>query len=147
MVAGAGLVAWSAAIHLDLWHTGYRDIATIGPLFLAQSISGFVLAALIATTRRFLPALAGALFLAATIGGFVWSTEWGLFGFQDSFGANFASSPSPWKLREPWCSRLPPCCASPPFVDPTPDPHRKDRRCPLVRRPPSSRSASAWPSP
>jgi hypothetical protein len=91
MVAGAGLVAWSAAIHLDLWHTGYRDIATIGPLFLAQSISGFVLAALIATTRRFLPALAGALFLAATIGGFIWSTEWGLFGFQDSFGANFAT--------------------------------------------------------
>jgi hypothetical protein len=70
MVAGAGLVAWSAAIHLDLWHTGYRDIAT---------------------TRRLLPALTGALFLAATIGGFVWSTEWGLFGFQDSFGANFAT--------------------------------------------------------
>lgn len=91
MVAGAGLVAWSAAIHLDLWHTGYRDIATIGPLFLAQSIGGFVLAALIAASRRLLPTLAGALFLASTIGGFVWSAEWGLFGFQDSFSATFAS--------------------------------------------------------
>ncbi len=60
------------------------------PLFLAQSIGGFALAAVIVASRRLLPALAGVGFLASTIGGFVWSVEWGLFGFHDRFGANFA---------------------------------------------------------
>jgi hypothetical protein len=30
MLVGAGLLAWSAAIHLDLWHGGYRDFPTVG---------------------------------------------------------------------------------------------------------------------
>lgn len=90
MVMGAGLVAWSAGIHLDLWHDGYRGIATIGPLFLAQAVVGYVLAVTIAVTRRALPALAGAGFLAGTAGALVVSAERGLFGFQDSLGAPFA---------------------------------------------------------
>lgn len=90
MVVGAVFVAWSAWIHLDLWQNGYRQIPTIGTLFLLQTIAGFSLAAVVALTRRLLPALAGAAFLLSTLGGLIWSVEWGLFGFQDSFNAPFA---------------------------------------------------------
>lgn len=91
MAAGAGLVAWSAAIHLDLWHQGYRSVPTIGWLFLFQAVSGFAMAAVVLSTRRLWPALAGAVLLASTAGGLVFSVEWGLFGFRDSFGAPFAA--------------------------------------------------------
>lgn len=90
MVVGAALVGWSAAIHLDLWHTGYRSIATIGPLFLVQAISGFGLALVIAALRRLVPAIAGICFLASTLGGLVLSAKVGLFGFKESYGAPFA---------------------------------------------------------
>ena len=90
MLVGGGLVAWSAAIHLDLWHTGYRNIPTIGPLFLLQWISGFLLATTIVVSRRVVPALAGAGFMLATLGGLIWSAELGLFGFQESFSAPYA---------------------------------------------------------
>jgi len=90
MVAGAALIAWSAAIHLDLWHSSYRSIPTIGRLFLFQSIAGFVLAAVVAGTRRLVPALAGIAFLASTVAGLVLSINVGLFGFKDSLGAAFA---------------------------------------------------------
>jgi hypothetical protein len=90
MMAGAALVGWSAGIHLDLWHSGYRSIATIGPLFLLQGISGFASAIVIAAFRRLVPAMAGACFLASTLGGLVLSAQVGLFGFKESYGAPFA---------------------------------------------------------
>lgn len=91
MVAGAGLLAWSAGIHLRLWAEGYRSLPTIGWLFLLQAVAGFGLAALVLFTRRTVPALAGSVFLTSTIGGLVWSVEWGLFGFRDSYHAPFAT--------------------------------------------------------
>src|ERR1700692_1855924 len=42
-VAGSGLLIATAAIHLDLYLTGYRTIPTIGWLFLLQVIAGFAL--------------------------------------------------------------------------------------------------------
>ena len=42
-VAGSGLLIATAAIHLDLYVTGYRTIPTIGWLFLLQVIAAFVL--------------------------------------------------------------------------------------------------------
>jgi len=90
MLLGAALIAWSGGIHLHLWQSGYRGISTIGPLFLLQAIAAFALALLVALTRRLVPAVLGAGFLASTIGGLVWSAEWGLFGFKDSFSAPFA---------------------------------------------------------
>jgi hypothetical protein len=92
MLAGAGLLAGSAGIHLRLWSEGYRNIATIGPLFLLQAVTGFALAALVAFTRRPVVALAGAAFLASTIGGLVLSAWLGLFGFHESYDAPFAHS-------------------------------------------------------
>ena len=91
-LAGSLLVVGSAAVHYYLWASqGYRHIPTIGPLFLAQVVSGFVLAGVILVTRRLFAALAGAVFLVSTIGGLVISVEFGLFGFQDSFSAPFGT--------------------------------------------------------
>ena len=43
-LTGAGLLVATAAMHLDLYLTGFRTIPTIGPLFLFQVIVGFALA-------------------------------------------------------------------------------------------------------
>lgn len=88
---GAGLLAWSAIIHLHLWSTGYWHIPTIGWLFLVQGVAGLVQAAAIAVSRRALPMLAGAVFAVGTIGGLLLSVHVGLFGFHDSLDAPFAT--------------------------------------------------------
>src|SRR3954465_1565496 len=74
-VAGSGLLAAPAAIHLDLYLTGYRTIPVIGWLFLLQVIAAFGLGlAVLAIPSRFaiasrLAAAAGAGFALATLGG------------------------------------------------------------------------------
>ncbi len=90
MWLGAGLLAASAGIHLHLWLSGYRFIPTIGPLFIGQAVTGFVLAAGLAWTRRPTLAILSALFLVATIGGLLTSAWFGLFGFRDGFDAPYA---------------------------------------------------------
>jgi predicted lipoprotein with Yx(FWY)xxD motif len=92
-LTGAGLLAATAAIHLDLYLTGFRTIPTIGPLFLFQVITGFVLALailaapFIPVTRR--PAVdatiaaVGAGYAIATLGGYLLSLWVGLFGFHE----------------------------------------------------------------
>jgi hypothetical protein len=83
-VAGAGLLVWSAVIHLQLWADGYRDIATIGPLFLIGSIADIVLALLVLVFRRLVVLVAGAGALALTGAGLLLSVYVGLFGFTES---------------------------------------------------------------
>ena len=52
-VVGSGLLIATAAIHLDLYLTGYRTIPTIGWLFLLQVIAAFGLGlAVLAIPRR-----------------------------------------------------------------------------------------------
>ena len=88
-VAGAGLLIATAAIHLDLYLTGYRTIPTIGWLFLLQVIAAFGLGlAVLAIPGRFviasrLAAAAGAGFALATLGGYLLSVWIGLFGFKE----------------------------------------------------------------
>jgi hypothetical protein len=82
-VAGAGLLAATAGIHLDLYLTGYRSIPTIGWLFLLQVITAFGLAAVLAAFGSRLAAAAGALFAASTLGGYLLSVWVGLFGFKE----------------------------------------------------------------
>lgn len=89
---GGGLVAWSAAIHLHLWQTGYRAIPTIGALFLLQSITGFVIAAVLLVVHRLVTALVAMAFLASTVGGLVISATHGLFGFHDGLDAPLAAT-------------------------------------------------------
>jgi predicted lipoprotein with Yx(FWY)xxD motif len=90
-VAGSGLLIATAAIHLDLYLTGYRTIPTIGWLFLLQVIAAFGLGlAVLAIPRRLaagvparLAAAAGAGFALATLGGYLLSVWTGLFGFKE----------------------------------------------------------------
>jgi predicted lipoprotein with Yx(FWY)xxD motif len=88
-VAGAGLLIATAAIHLDLYLTGYRMIPTIGWLFLLQVIAalGLGLAVLAIPSRLViggrLAAAAGAGFALATLGGYLLSVWIGLFGFKE----------------------------------------------------------------
>ena len=82
-LAGAGLLAATGAIHLDLYLTGYRSIPTLGWLFLLQVITAFGLAAAVLATGSRLIAAAGAGFALATLGGYLLSVWIGLFGFQE----------------------------------------------------------------
>jgi predicted lipoprotein with Yx(FWY)xxD motif len=82
-IAGAGLLAATGAIHLDLYLTGYRNIPTIGWLFLLQVIAAFALALAVLVSRNWLVAAAGAGFGLATLGGYLLSVWIGLFGFKE----------------------------------------------------------------
>ena len=87
-VAGSGLLIATAAIHLDLYLTGYRTIPVIGWLFLLQIIAAF------ASGWRCWPSPAAAspragwrpgpgCFALATLGGYLLSVWTGLFGFTE----------------------------------------------------------------
>ena len=82
-LAGAGLLAATGTIHLDLYLTGYRSIPTIGWLFMLQVITAFGLAAAVLATGSRLIAAAGAGFALATLGGYLLSVRVGLFGFTE----------------------------------------------------------------
>src|SRR5579859_6977292 len=82
-VTGAGLLAATTAIHLDLYLTGFRNIPTIGGLFLLQVIAGFALAAAVLVTGNQVVAALGAGFAMATLGGYLLSIWVGLFGFTE----------------------------------------------------------------
>jgi hypothetical protein len=85
----AGLLIWVAAIHLHLWTEGYRDIPTVGPLFLADAVGGFVLAAVLLVWPRPLAGILGTGFMISTLGGLIISLNFGLYGFRESLGASF----------------------------------------------------------
>jgi hypothetical protein len=89
-VVGGGLIVWSGAIHLDLWNSGYRSIATIGNLFMAQFVGGLLVGLLVIAVRRVWAAIVGLGFALSTIGGFLLSVRYGLFSFKDSWDAPFA---------------------------------------------------------
>jgi predicted lipoprotein with Yx(FWY)xxD motif len=82
-VAGAGLLIATAAIHLDLYLTGYRTIPTIGWLFLLQVIVGFAAGLLVLAIDSRLAAAFGAVFALSTLGGYLLSVQFGLFGFRE----------------------------------------------------------------
>jgi hypothetical protein len=74
--AGGLLMLWSAYIHFHLWHEplGYRQIPTIGPLFLLQSIGGLVLGLAVIAVRRVWAAILGIGYALSTLVGFsLWS--------------------------------------------------------------------------
>jgi predicted lipoprotein with Yx(FWY)xxD motif len=77
------LLAATAAIHLDLYLTGYRTIPTIGWLFLVQVITAFLLAAAVLASGSRIVAAVGAGFAVATLGGYLLSVWAGLFGFTE----------------------------------------------------------------
>ncbi len=92
LVVGAALLVASAVIHLHLWASGYRNIRTIGPLFLVQGVFAIILAVSVALIRRVFIAVLGALYAAGTIAGLLASVHYGLFGFQDSLSRPWAKT-------------------------------------------------------
>jgi len=89
-VLGAALTAVMGGIHLDLWVGGYRDIPTIGVLFLLNGIGAALLAlGLLTAPTRALGTMSGAaaLFTAATLAALLASLTVGVFGFQEYLGA------------------------------------------------------------
>src|SRR5690348_2469262 len=82
-IAGAAFLIASGAIHLDLYLTGYNSIPTIGPLFLLQVISAFLLAIAIPLTGHRLAYASGAAFAIGTLIGYLLSLKVGLFGFTE----------------------------------------------------------------
>jgi hypothetical protein len=89
--AGAGFMIWSAVLHLRLWADGYKDIPTIGPLFLAQGVASIVLALAIVAVRWLALLAAGAATLVATATGLLISANFGLFGFRESLAVPYAT--------------------------------------------------------
>jgi hypothetical protein len=84
-VVDAGLLVTSGAIHLDLWNIAYRHISVLGPLFLLQVISAFVLAAGLLVTRHILAVVAALGLVIGTIIGFILVVTVGLFNFKLPF--------------------------------------------------------------
>jgi predicted lipoprotein with Yx(FWY)xxD motif len=82
-LVGAALLVAAGAMHLDLYVTGFKNIPTIGVLFLLQVIAAFGLALIVAVTGSRLFAAAGALFALATLGGYLLSIWAGLFGYTE----------------------------------------------------------------
>ncbi len=89
-LAGAALVVGSSYIHFHLWQNGYRNIPTVGVLFVIQSVAGVVIAVLAVLARRAWSAIVGAGFALSTIAGFLVSVNVGLFGFRDSSSSPYA---------------------------------------------------------
>jgi hypothetical protein len=88
-LAGAAMLIWSAWIHLKLWADGYKDIHTIGPLFLAQGIACIVLAVPLVIWRSLALQLVGAGTLVATAAGLLLSANYGLFGLKESLSVPY----------------------------------------------------------
>lgn len=84
-VAAAGVLL-SADVHLDLWATGFRDIPTIGTLFLLNAVGGFVIGPAVLAWRHWLTLVAAAGFGAATLVAFYISATRGLYGVHETLG-------------------------------------------------------------
>jgi hypothetical protein len=91
ILAGAALVAATAAIHLHLWLAGYRHVPRIGPLFLAQAVTGFALAPVLALGRHLAIVLGAALYMAASAAGLLLSATVGFLGIHDGLGVPWAA--------------------------------------------------------
>ena len=84
-VVGAAAVLVSAAVHLYLWFTGFRDLKIVGPSFMLNAVGGAVIAVLLVTWRSWVPALLTAGFGVSTLGAFILSTTVGLFGLHEQW--------------------------------------------------------------
>ena len=90
MVVAGLLVASSGAIHLYLWDIAYRNVATLGSLFLLQFVSSLVVAVALVVVRRGYVLAAALGLMVGTLAGFVLVITTGLFGFTLGFVSGWA---------------------------------------------------------
>jgi hypothetical protein len=89
-LVSVGLLSGVGWVHLHLWQAGYRQIPTIGPLFLAAAVGTLTLAvAMLARPSRFV-GLLGFGTVMGILAGLIVSINVGLFGFTESLSAPFA---------------------------------------------------------
>jgi hypothetical protein len=82
----AAAVLLSAVVHLDLYEEGFRDLATIGPLFMLNFVGGVVIGTAIVVWRHWLPVFLGVGFGALTVAAYWVSVVHGLFGVKEVTG-------------------------------------------------------------
>jgi len=95
IAGGAACTVYSGYIHLYLWgrqQFPYRDIPTIGPLFLAQGIAAILIGLLVIITRRVGALLVGAGLLVVSVVALIIDVEVGMFGFKDSWAVPYAKT-------------------------------------------------------
>jgi hypothetical protein len=95
IAGGAACTVYSGYIHLYLWGRQpfpYRDIPTIGWLFLLQGIAAIVVGLLVVITRRVGALLIGAGFMIVSVAALVIDVEVGMFGFKDSWSVPYAKT-------------------------------------------------------
>jgi len=84
----AAAVLLSAAVHFQLWATGFRRLDTIGPAFLLNAVGGIVIGILLTAWRSWVPPLLAVGFGVLTLGAFLWSTTpRGLFGVHERWAS------------------------------------------------------------
>jgi len=88
-VLGAALVITTGAIHLYLYEDYFSTVPTIGRLFVANFLAGVALGGLMLLSRAWVWPLLGAAYCITTLGAFLWSVQWGLFGYQESFSGTW----------------------------------------------------------
>jgi hypothetical protein len=95
IAGGAACTVYSGYIHLYLWGRQpypYRDIPTIGPLFLVQGVAAIVIGLMIIVSRRVGALLVGAGLLVVSVAALVIDVEVGMFGFKDSWAVPYATT-------------------------------------------------------
>jgi hypothetical protein len=95
IAGGAACAVYSGYIHLYLWGRQpfpYRDIPTIGPLFLIQGIAAILIGLLVIITRRVGALLVGAGLLVVSVVALIIDVEVGMFGFKDSWAVPYAKT-------------------------------------------------------
>ena len=92
---GAACTVYSGYIHLYLWGRQpypYRDIPTIGPLFLVQGVVAIIIGLMVIVSRRVGALLVGTGLLVVSVAALVIDVEVGMFGFKDSWAVPYATS-------------------------------------------------------
>jgi hypothetical protein len=95
IAGGAACAVYSGYIHLYLWGRQpfpYRDIPTIGPLFLVQGIAAIIIGLLVVISRRVGAVLVGAGLLVVSVVALVIDVEVGMFGYKDSWAVPYAKT-------------------------------------------------------
>jgi hypothetical protein len=90
IAVAALLVAVSGGIHLYLWHLAYQNVPTIGPLFIAQTVSAMTTAILMLVWRRGWAVVIGLGLMIGTMACFALALTTGLFGFKLTFWSGWA---------------------------------------------------------
>jgi len=79
----------SAAIHLRLWATVFRNQHVVGPAFVVNAVAGVVIVVLLLTWRHWIPVFLAFGFGVATLGAFIIAATAGLYGVHEHWRGGY----------------------------------------------------------